>query len=126
MDLRLSDRGDMGSILVRALKAPSYWMCEKAGALRPAVEAYLRQEPMTPEQIATMRAYLRQWIERGDWLGDGIGELLKTVDGLTDREAIRSGSILPFNKGSTRYEALHPSAESHGRRGEPQGVGGMV
>lgn len=39
---------------------PGFWMNETSGVLRPAVEAYLRREPMTPNQIAAMRAYLRQ------------------------------------------------------------------
>lgn len=51
--------------------APGYWMYETTGVLRPAVEAYLKPSErgceMTPQQIATMRAYLRQWIMAGVW-----------------------------------------------------------
>ena len=47
--------------------APGYWMHETSGVLRPAVEAYLAGGTMTPEQIAAMRAYLRQWIMSPVW-----------------------------------------------------------
>lgn len=46
---------------------PGYWMHETSGVLRPAVEAYLVGVDMTPEQIAAMRAYLRQWIMAPVW-----------------------------------------------------------
>ena len=39
------------------MSAPGYWMNEMSGALRPAVEAYLHDEPMTARQIAAFRAY---------------------------------------------------------------------
>jgi len=69
--------------------APGYWMYETSGALRPAVKAYLSHAEMTPAEIAAMRAYLRQWIEKGAWGRDGVVEELKRdVDGLTSRLAI--------------------------------------
>jgi hypothetical protein len=39
---------------------PGFWMHETSGVLRPAVEAYLFNavEKLTPEHIATLRAYL--------------------------------------------------------------------
>ena len=71
------------------MKPPGYWMHETSGALRPAVEAFLLDEPMTEEQIAAMRAYLRQWIA-GDWVCDRqeLDRLRASVDGLTTRRAI--------------------------------------
>lgn len=68
--------------------APGYWMHETTGVLRPAVEAYLRNEPMSQEQIAAMRAYLRQWINAPDWSGPTVHSLRATIDDLTSREAI--------------------------------------
>ncbi|MCA1452818.1 hypothetical protein I6F35_06235 [Bradyrhizobium sp. BRP22] len=65
---------------------PGFWMHETSGVLRPAVEAYLQQRPMSPEQIAAMRAYLRQWIAAPLW-GD-VDELRRDIDQLTDRAAI--------------------------------------
>lgn len=37
------------------------------GRLRPAVEAYLAGEDLSEDQIATLRAYLRQWIMADCW-----------------------------------------------------------
>ncbi len=68
---------------------PGYWMYETSGVLRPAIEAYLAGGPMTEEQIAAMRAYLRQWIAAPNWCGDDIERLRRSVDALTSRAAIR-------------------------------------
>lgn len=72
------------------MSAPGYWMHETSGVLRPAIEAYLFGGSMTGEQIAAMRAYLRQWIFAPSWRGDEIAELRDRVDTLTSREAINS------------------------------------
>lgn len=47
--------------------APKYWMNETSGVLKPVVEAYLRNEPLTLRDVAIMRAYLRQWIMSPVW-----------------------------------------------------------
>jgi hypothetical protein len=71
------------------LLAPGFWMNETSGVLRPAVEAYLRWEPLSAAQIAALRAYLRQWIEAYAWLEeDELFTLRQEVDQLTSREAI--------------------------------------
>lgn len=67
---------------------PGYWMHETSGVLRPAVEAYLNGEPMTDEQIAAMRAYLRQWIAAPVWTGNGVELLRATVDDISCRHGI--------------------------------------
>lgn len=58
---------------------PGYWKDETSGVLRPAVEAYLSGSEMSDEQIAAMRAYLRQWIASGwgnaDHLRAKVGDL---------------------------------------------------
>ena len=70
------------------MSTPGYWMHEMSGALRPAVEAYLHDEPMTARQIAAFRAYLRQWIAY-DWKGDEALQALRLgVDRINSREAI--------------------------------------
>ena len=67
---------------------PGYWRDETSGVLRPAVIAYLDGGDMTPEHIAAMRAYLRQWIA-GFWFGeDEIEALRAAIDGLVTRAAI--------------------------------------
>lgn len=64
------------------LTVPGYWMNETSGVLRPAVEAYLKGEMMTGEQIAAMRAYLRQWIN-GTWMEcDTLTMLRESVEHL--------------------------------------------
>jgi hypothetical protein len=76
------------------VSSPGYWMYETSGVLRPAVEAYLNGEAMTDDEIAAMRAYLRQWIA-GPWKAQPGAEqrildnLRLMVDGLVSRETIR-------------------------------------
>lgn len=67
---------------------PGYWMHETSGVLRPAVESYLKGDVMSWEQIAALRAYLRQWIAAPVWRGPKVEVLRRLIDGLTDREAI--------------------------------------
>lgn len=67
---------------------PGYWMHETSGVLRPAIMAYLLDKPMTDEQVATMRAYLRQWINAPTWRGPDVDELRRGIDALTSCEAI--------------------------------------
>jgi hypothetical protein len=82
-----------------ALTGPGYWMHETSGVLRPAVEAYLNGVEMTPEQIAAMRAYLRQWIMAPVWDANPyagkhevgwLAQMRFRIDRLTTREAIKS------------------------------------
>jgi len=70
------------------LHHPGYWQRETSGILRPAVEAYLRHEALTPEQVATMRAYLRQWIAAPAWQGEGVEALRQAVDCITSQAAL--------------------------------------
>jgi hypothetical protein len=69
------------------MSAPGFWMDETSGVLRPAVESYLYGEPLSDQQIAALRAYLRQWIA-APWQGPGIERLRGKVDRLQSREAI--------------------------------------
>jgi hypothetical protein len=66
---------------------PGYWMAETTGQLRPAVMAYLANEPMDDRKIAAMRAYLRQWMAC-DWKGPMIDVLRTQVEDLTTKEDI--------------------------------------
>lgn len=76
---------------------PGYWMHETSGVLRPAVMAYLTGAELQPDQVAALRAYLRQWIMAPAWdrLPGGdtaarvwLGELRARIDHLVDRESI--------------------------------------
>ena len=69
------------------MRVLGYLQNESSGVLRPAVEAYLAGGPMTDEQIAAMRSYLRQWIA-ADWCGADVELLRMSVDGLTNRAAL--------------------------------------
>lgn len=82
------------------MREPGYWMYESTGVLRPAVEAYLRGDDMTPDQIAAMRAYLRQWIYAPHWRGSPYLEALRrTVDGLKTPDAITAWRNLALGIG---------------------------
>jgi hypothetical protein len=71
------------------MNGPGYWMHETSGVLAPAIKAYLEAKPLTDTEIATIRAYLRQWIIAPVWLpGPGLERLRQGVNGLTTRAAI--------------------------------------
>jgi hypothetical protein len=76
---------------------PGYWMWETTGVLRPVVEAYLGGGDLSAEQIAILRAYLRQWIGSPVWDENPhagaeehawLAGMRAAVDGLTSRAAI--------------------------------------
>lgn len=81
------------------MEVPCFWMNETSGVLRPAVEAYVIGGPMSVEQIAAMRAYLRQFIEAGCWVGPKVGELRDMIDGLTSRKAITAWLVIAIAEG---------------------------
>lgn len=69
----------------------AFWMNERSGVLRPAVEAYLNDQPMTPAQISALRAYLRLWISSPHFVGGTALENLRgSVDRLTSRGMINA------------------------------------
>lgn len=67
---------------------PGYWMHETSGVLAPAVLAYLTGAELSGDQIAAVRAYLRQWIACPGWAGLEVELLRAAIDGLTTRAAI--------------------------------------
>lgn len=77
----------MGCVMSNAA-VPVYWMHETTGVLRPVVEAYFSDIRLDGQQLATMRAYLRQWIA-GDWVPSPELEKLRArIDGITTHEAL--------------------------------------
>lgn len=79
---------------------PGYWMNETSGVLAPAVEAYLTREEMSAEQIAAMRAYLRQWIMVGQWAPtEGVMALRMMVDGISSKRDIDRWLMLAEDEG---------------------------
>jgi hypothetical protein len=76
---------------------PGFWMYETSGVLAPALYAYLKGAELTEPQIATLRAYLRQWIMSPIWdqnphadadALEWLAEMRARIDELTDRTAI--------------------------------------
>ncbi|NJN17721.1 MAG: hypothetical protein HC822_16325 [Oscillochloris sp.] len=43
---------------------PRFWMEETTGALREAIEVYMRAEPLDRQQLDVLKIYVRQFIER--------------------------------------------------------------
>jgi hypothetical protein len=70
-------------------RIPNHWRNEASGVLRPVVEAYLLGADMTPEQIAIMRVYLRQFMQAG-WTGDGVPKLRRDVETLRTRADVEA------------------------------------
>jgi hypothetical protein len=66
-------------------QAPKYWMHEVGGKLGPAVERYLGGDPLEPDDVNLIRAYLRQWIDSPVW-EDGVeGETRNALDDLRSK-----------------------------------------
>ena len=63
-------------------------MYETTGVLRPVVERHLAGEVLNPEQLAIMRAYLRQWVTL-PFRGDDIDELRRSVDHIQSNADLR-------------------------------------
>lgn len=68
---------------------PGYWMNETSGVLRPVITAFINGEGLSDDQVLTMCAYLRQWME-GPWKGPGIPALRQRVNELFTRADIES------------------------------------
>jgi hypothetical protein len=48
--------------------APKYWINETGGELVPAIQRYMKREPLSGHDVYLIRAYLRQWIGSPVWL----------------------------------------------------------
>ena len=59
--------------------APKYWMYEQSGVLHPVIEKYLNDREMTAQDVAAMRAYLRQWIKSPAWNPPPGGEATELI-----------------------------------------------
>ena len=68
---------------------PGYWQNETSGVLQPAVKAYLAGTPMTDNQIAAMRAYLRQWMT-GAFIGPYANTLRVMIDQIVDQPSLEA------------------------------------
>lgn len=69
------------------MKVPGYWKNETSGVLKPAIEAYLDGQDLTPRQIGAIRGYFRQWM-LGSWRGPLLDVLRTQVEEITTRQDI--------------------------------------
>lgn len=78
------------------MTVPRFWMQESSGVLHPVIEAYLHGDELDAAQVATMRAYLRQWVMSPVWdanpfaEGGELDELRAQVDTMQTREDVDS------------------------------------
>ena len=64
-------------------KPPRFWMEEQSGVLSDAVETYLEGERLSPSQLAAIKVYLKQFVERAPLAGDAkVPLLLQKIDRL--------------------------------------------
>ena len=72
-----------GSLLLQIAKPPRFWMEEQTGVLSEAVETYLEGERLSPSQLAAIKVYLKQFVERAPLAGDAkVHLLLQHIDRL--------------------------------------------
>ena len=55
---------------------PRFWMEEQTGVLEDAVETYLEGDPLKPAQLAAIKTYLKQYVERAPLAGEAKVNLL--------------------------------------------------
>lgn len=71
------------------MEIPLFWRDEQSGVLAPAVGRYLSGEPLSTNDIALLRVYLRQWICSPVWqCDDDIAALRDMADSITSRAQI--------------------------------------
>jgi hypothetical protein len=57
--------------------APKYWMHETSGVLEPVIRRFLNEHQLRDDEIATMQAYLWQWVKSPAWAPSGMLEALR-------------------------------------------------
>ena len=64
-------------------KPPRFWMEEQTGVLSDAVETYLEGERLNPAQLAAIKVYLKQFVERAPLAGEAkLPLLVQRIDRL--------------------------------------------
>lgn len=69
---------------------PGYWPNETSGVLVPVVRAYLEGVELDVAGVATMRAYLRQWVAGPLFVGPDLEQLRADVDELVSTDDVRA------------------------------------
>lgn len=72
----------------KVTKPPRFWMEEQTGVLEDAVEVYMAGERLTAKQLAAIKTYLTQFIQRAPLAGPAnVPRLLTKIERLkTTRE----------------------------------------
>jgi len=90
----------ISNIMAQDPRAPKYWQHETTGVLYPVVMAYLTGKDMNAEQVATMRAYLRQWIQSPVWYGgEELRKLRASIDVIQTRDDIEAWLCAALDEG---------------------------
>ena len=55
---------------------PRFWMEEESGLLAEAIEVCMRSEPVSKEQMALIKIYLTQYLQRALMSGEGNRRML--------------------------------------------------
>jgi|GEM_PF-336054 len=64
-------------------KPPRFWMEEQTGVLEDAVETYIAGNSLKPAQLAAIKIYLKQFVERAPLVGEAkVNLLTQKVDRL--------------------------------------------
>jgi hypothetical protein len=85
-------------------KPPHHWMTEQSGRLEQAVEVYFNGEALSAAQLALIKLYLRQYLERALLTGDAnrarllqrLDELRSTRDVARFADDIAEYGVEPF------------------------------
>ena len=72
------------------MSLPGYWMNETSGVLEPVVRRYLAGAELNGQELALMRAYVRQWIAVPAFVGPDVERLRAGVDAITSTATLRA------------------------------------
>jgi hypothetical protein len=78
---------------------PGYWMNETSGVLEPVVRKYLAGDELDRDEVRTMRAYLRQWINAPGFVGPDVDKLRAGVDHLYNTGDVHAWLSRAFDLG---------------------------
>jgi SLT domain-containing protein len=75
-------------------------MKEQGGKLKPAILGYLHGGDLDREEIALIKAYLKQWVDHPGWeRGRNLTQLRRMVDHIDSREDISKAVWLAVSMG---------------------------
>lgn len=70
---------------------PRFWMEEQTGVLEDAVETYLEGDRLSPAQLAAIKTYLKQFVQRAPLAGDAkVHLLVQKIDRLQSTRDVQN------------------------------------